>query len=104
MNVPTRRKRRAGILPASFVAAGREPALLFQFAILALAITWTGLVAPFCFAQSATAQEKTAATTIPPPPAQSLPRQDFHCLGNVGRTYLDSDLLQFPQPDYVAAS
>jgi len=68
------KKRRAGILPASFVAAGWKPALLFQFAILALAITWTGLVAPFCFAQSTTAQEKTATTAIPPPPAQSLPR------------------------------
>jgi len=45
MNVPTRRKRRAGILPASFVAAGWKPALLFQFAIVALAGTWTGLVA-----------------------------------------------------------
>jgi hypothetical protein len=41
MNFSKRRKRRAGILPASFVAAGWEPALLFQFAILALAITWT---------------------------------------------------------------
>jgi arylsulfatase A-like enzyme len=99
MNFSKRRKRRAGILPASFVAAGRKPALLFQFAILALAATWTGLVAPFCFAQSATAQEKTAATTIPPPPpAQSLPRPDFHFPGNVGRTYLDSDPPQFPQP------
>ena len=66
------KKRRAGILPASFVAAGWEPALLFQLAILALVITWTGLVAPFCFAQSTTAQEKTAATTVPPPsPAES---------------------------------
>jgi arylsulfatase A-like enzyme len=99
MNFPKRRKRRAGILPASFVAAGWKPALLFQFATLALAITWTGLVAPFCFAQSATAQEKTAATTIPPPsPAESLPRPDFHFPGNVGRTYLDSDPPQFPQP------
>jgi hypothetical protein len=39
MNVPTRRKGRAGILPASFVAAGWKPALLFQLAIVALAIT-----------------------------------------------------------------
>jgi hypothetical protein len=78
MNVPTRRKRRANILPASFVAAGWKPALLFQFAIVALAATWTGLVAPFCFAQSPAAQEKTAAIAIPPPPpAQSLPRHDF---------------------------
>jgi len=96
MNLSRRRKNRAGILPASFVAAGWKPALLFQFAILAL--TGTGLVAPFCFAQSATAQGKPAATTIPPPPpAQSLPRPDFHFPGNVGRTYQDSDPATFPQ-------
>ena len=74
MNFSMRRERGAGIPPASFVAAGWKPALLFQLAILALAITWTGLVAPFCFAQSTTTQEKTATTAIPPPPAQSLPR------------------------------
>ena len=27
-----------------------------------------------------------------------LPRPDFHFTGNVGRTYLDSDLANFPQP------
>src|SRR5262245_49930091 len=27
-----------------------------------------------------------------------LPRPDFHFTGNVGRTYLDSDKPQFPQP------
>lgn len=27
-----------------------------------------------------------------------LPRPDFHFPGNVGRTYLDSDKPQFPQP------
>ena len=27
-----------------------------------------------------------------------LPRPDFHFSGNVGRTYLDSDKPQFPQP------
>src|SRR5262245_8666834 len=27
-----------------------------------------------------------------------LPRPDFHFLGNVGRTYLDSDPPRFPQP------
>src|SRR5690242_7360593 len=96
MNLSRRRKRRAGIRPASFVAAGWKSALLFQFAILAL--TGTGLVAPFCFAQSATAKGKPAATTIPPPPpAQSLPRPDFHFPGNVGRTYQDSDPATFPQ-------
>jgi arylsulfatase A-like enzyme len=97
MSFSRRRKRRAGILPASFAAAGWKPALLFQFAILALSVA--GLVAPFCFAPSATAQGKPAATSVPPPAAaQSLPRPDFHFPGNVGRTYLDSDPPQFPQP------
>ena len=100
MNVPTRRKRskkEREHLARFVVPAGWKPALLFQFAILALAITWAGLVASFCFAQSATAQQKTTASTIPPPlPTQSLPRPDFHFPGYVGRTYLDSDLLQFP--------
>jgi len=36
---------------------------------------------------------------IPPPSTPSvLPRPDFHFPGNVGRTYLDSDPPQFPQP------
>jgi arylsulfatase len=36
-----------------------------------------------------------------PPPTETpsvLPRPDFHCPGNVGRTYLDADPPQFPQP------
>jgi len=50
------------------------------------------LVAPLYFAQSGTAKEKTAATSVPPPPpAQSLPRPDFRFKGQVGRTYQDSD-------------
>jgi arylsulfatase len=37
--------------------------------------------------------------TYPPANTPSaLPRPDFHFLGNVGRTYLDSDPAQFPQP------
>src|SRR6476620_6884431 len=97
MRFSRRRKRRAGILPGFVVAAGWKPALLFPFTILALSVA--GLVAPFCFAPSAAAQAKPVATSIPPPPpAQSLPRPDFHFPGNVGRTYLDSDPPQFPQP------
>jgi len=45
------------------------------------------------------AQEQPKAE--PPPPADTpsvLPRSDFHFRGNVGRTYLDSDPPQFPQP------
>src|SRR5262245_20753858 len=33
------------------------------------------------------------------PTPERLPRPDFHFPGEVGRTYLDSDPPQFPQPD-----
>ncbi|MBB6095812.1 arylsulfatase [Povalibacter uvarum] len=39
----------------------------------------------------------TCAADEPPTPTV-LPRPDFHFQGNVGRTYLDSDPAQFPQP------
>jgi arylsulfatase A-like enzyme len=67
---------------------------------LALALVLVQLVAPMLFAQSGPAQKKPGVpSTIPPPTtAQSLPRPDFHFPGNVGRTYLDSDPAQFPQP------
>jgi arylsulfatase A-like enzyme len=49
-----------------------------------------------------TAQEKKAAPALTPPPAGGtpdvLPRPDFHFKGKVGRTYLESDKPQFPQP------
>jgi len=60
------------------------------------------LVAALLFgwlAQLGFAQEQPKAE--PPPPADTpsvLPRPDFHFPGNVGRTYLDSDPPQFPQP------
>jgi arylsulfatase A-like enzyme len=56
-----------------------------------------GFVAPLFFAQSGTSQEKSATSVPPPPPAQSLPRLDFHFKGQVGRTYQDSDAPTFPQ-------
>ena len=37
-------------------------------------------------------------TSIPPETPAILPRPDFHFTGQVGRTYLDSDPAQFPQP------
>ena len=43
-------------------------------------------------AQAATAPSKSAGTP------QILPRPDSHFDGNVGRTYLESDTPQFPQP------
>jgi arylsulfatase len=45
------------------------------------------------------AQDKTKADLSPAGGTPSvLPRPDFHFPGNVGRTYLDSDPPQFPQP------
>jgi hypothetical protein len=45
------------------------------------------------------AQEGPAGQGAPVEPTPSvLPRPDFHFSGSVGRTYLDSDPPQFPQP------
>src|SRR5262249_29547698 len=54
-------------------------------------------------AAAALAQEKAKSDAAPPvtpsPGTPSvLPRPDFHFPGKVGRTYLDSDPPQFPQP------
>jgi arylsulfatase len=40
----------------------------------------------------------SAAATPPAATPSELPRPDFHFQGNVGRTFLDSDPPQFPQP------
>jgi arylsulfatase len=62
-------------------------------ALLAAALLFGGL------AQPGLAQEQPKAETPPPADTPSvLPRPDFHFPGNVGRTYLDSDPPQFPQP------
>jgi arylsulfatase A-like enzyme len=47
------------------------------------------------FAQDKKSDPAPAATGSTP---SVLPRPDFHFPGNVGRTYLDSDPAQFPQP------
>jgi arylsulfatase len=50
---------------------------------------------------TAIAQEKKATSAEPPANGGTpsvLPRPDFHFPGSVGRTYLDSDPPQFPQP------
>src|SRR5262245_34813646 len=44
------------------------------------------------------AQPAPGGQTPPPSTPSVLPRPDFHFPGNVGRTYLDSDPPQFPQP------
>ena len=60
-------------------------------------VALAGLVASMCMEQSMRAAENVAPT--PSPGTSSvLPRPDFHFPGNVGRTYLDSDKPQFPQP------
>ena len=66
---------------------------LTAVALLAATLLFGGLANP------GLSQEKLKAET--PPPAETpsvLPRPDFHFPGNVGRTYLDSDPPQFPQP------
>jgi arylsulfatase A-like enzyme len=61
--------------------------------LLASALLFGGLANP------GLAQEKPKTETPPPVATPSvLPRPDFHFPGNVGRTYLDSDPPQFPQP------
>jgi hypothetical protein len=47
---------------------------------------------------SSTHAADNAAQTPSPGTSSVLPRPDFHFSGNVGRTYLDSDPPQFPQP------
>jgi arylsulfatase len=67
--------------------------ILTAAALLVAAMLFGGLAKP------GLAQEKPKAEA--PPPADTLsvlPRPDFHFPGNVGRTYLDSDPPQFPQP------
>ena len=58
---------------------------------LLLAFTGTSV------AQTPGTNAPVATTVPPPPPAQSLPRPDFHFKGQVGRTYLDSDPPTFPR-------
>ena len=62
-------------------------------ALLAAAMLFGGLAKP------GLAQEKPKTeTSLPTATPSVLPRPDFHFPGNVGRTYLDSDPPQFPQP------
>ena len=61
-------------------------------ALLAAAMLFGGLAKP------GLAQEQPKFETPPSSTPSVLPRPDFHFPGNVGRTYLDSDPPQFPQP------
>ena len=59
--------------------------------------TLASLALTFSLTASAVAQNQ--GNPFPPANTPSvLPRPDFHFPGNVGRTYLDSDKPQFPQP------
>src|SRR5882672_10491219 len=52
-----------------------------------------------CIGLSGPAPAQSQDRAFPPPSTPGvLPRPDFHFPGNVGRTYLDSDPAQFPQP------
>jgi arylsulfatase A-like enzyme len=68
-----------------------------RLAKLTVALGLGSVVGPVLLAQSISAAEKATATPSPGTPTV-LPRPDFHFPGNVGRTYLDSDPPQFPQP------
>lgn len=52
----------------------------------------------FGLAGGALAQQQPAPANVPAGTPTVLPRPDFRFQGNVGRTYLDSDPAQFPQP------
>src|SRR5262245_28964 len=66
-------------------------------AILTKNTTFTALALILALASPALAQGQEK--TFPPANTPSvLPRPDFHFSGNVGRTYLDSDAPQLPQP------
>src|SRR6478672_5102414 len=51
----------------------------------------------FCPLSSTCLAQDQSKFSMPATPS-ILPRPDFHFPGNVGRTYLDSDPAQFPQP------
>jgi len=57
-----------------------------------------GVAVIFPLASSVPAAAQTATSWPPPVTPNALPRPDFHFQGNVGRTILDSDAPQFPQP------
>jgi len=59
--------------------------------ILLLIAILSGPLTSACLAQD---QSKSPSPSTP----SVLPRPDFHFPGNVGRTFLDSDPAQFPQP------
>jgi arylsulfatase A-like enzyme len=64
------------------------------FDTVAIAAAVSGCVA---LSNPALAQSQDRAFPAPTTPSV-LPRPDFHFSGNVGRTFLDSDPAQFPQP------
>jgi arylsulfatase A-like enzyme len=74
----------------------QSPTTRTSLAVIALGalLGWLTASAQFgaVFAQQPTTERPQMGTP------SVLPRPDFHFKGNVGRTYLDSDKAQFPQP------
>jgi len=68
----------------------RSPCRIDSTALLLIAVL-SGPLTSACLAQD---QSKLPSPATP----SVLPRPDFHFPGNVGRTFLDSDPAQFPQP------
>src|SRR5262249_55391744 len=81
-------KKRECAMAKSLVSAGAIVRSITTPALLALT---------FALASPAFAQGQSTAFPAANTPSV-LPRPDFHFPGNVGRTYLDSDAPQFPQP------
>jgi arylsulfatase len=65
--------------------------------VFAAAVTLGWLTASYS-TTGVVAQQKDAGTSRAAGTPDVLPRPDFHFSGNVGRTILDSDKPQFPQP------
>jgi arylsulfatase len=82
-----------GVCP---MKARRTPAVVTLLAVSALLGWLTAFGGPVVAFAQGKASDLVAAVTGGTPSA--LPRPDFHFPGTVGRTYLDSDPPQFPQP------
>src|SRR5262245_54472495 len=70
----------------------RTKAALSATTLVILALLFGWLV------DASRAQQASPGQTARPSTPSVLPRPDFRFPGNVGRTYLDSDPPQFPQP------
>ncbi|MGH8246840.1 MAG: hypothetical protein ACREUU_10455, partial [Gammaproteobacteria bacterium] len=80
---------------ARAIGLGTRTPLTASAVLVAVLLGWLTSGHPgVALAQDQTKVDKPANEGTP----SVLPRPDFHFPGNVGRTYLDSDKAQFPQP------